>query len=149
MKLIWPLVSRIAHWTSERCAICCEPGRLGDLLDGEPLALRGCARSTLPSSTTISGSPSRIGRVAREAVREPGDADLEHGDRPDHEHGAGEGVVVLRQPLLQGVAEDDQQDQVERLQAPELALPDHAREQHHEREDEGCAEDEIHLRETR
>ena len=149
MKLIWPLVSRIAHWTSEMWAICSSgapPRRSPRRVSRSRLRFRSIDLPVLDDDQRLALEHRPR---AREAVREPRDADLEHGDRPDDEDGAGERVVVLGQPLLERVAEDDQQDQVERLEAPELALADHARQQHHEAEDEDCAEDEIHLREDR
>ena len=57
---------------------------------------------------------------------------------------AGERVVVLRQALLHGVAEHDEQDQVERLERRELAAPDDAHQHVEDEEDEDAAEDDVH-----
>src|SRR6266511_3644889 len=109
MKLMLPLGSRTAHLISCRDAIW---------------FWRACSRTSStvsrsrfmflsigsPSWTITIGLPSR---TVRRKARVRND-DLEDGDRPDRDHRARERVVVLRQPLLDRVAQDDEQDQVER-----------------------------------
>jgi len=68
---------------------------------------------------------------------------LEERKRPDHQDGSRHRVVVLREALLDRVAEDDQEDEVERLERPELAAPDDPRQRVDEEEQEDRAEDEI------
>ena len=87
MMLIWPLVSRIAHWTSSRCAISCSARRLGDLLDREPLPLEvPLDRLPVLDDDQRLALEDRTG--TREAEREPREPDLEDGDRADDEDGA-------------------------------------------------------------
>jgi hypothetical protein len=57
---------------------------------------------------------------------------------------AGERVVALRDPLLDQIADHDDQDQVERLHGAELAPADGARDEQDEEEDGDGAQDEIH-----
>ena len=62
MKLIEPLVSRIAKRTSDRWAICWR--RPSSAISSTVRRSRYTLRSiTFPSCTTITGSPSRIGRA--------------------------------------------------------------------------------------
>ena len=58
--------------------------------------------------------------------------------------GAGQRVVALRDALLDEVADDDEQDDVEGLGRAQLPPSHDAREQVDEREDDECAEDEVH-----
>lgn len=60
----------------------------------------------------------------------------------------GYGVVVLRQALLDGFAEDDQQDQVERLERGELPPPDHPRQQVDEPEEPDSPDGDVHYGKT-
>src|SRR5436305_1614520 len=56
------------------------------------------------------------------AVAEIGEQDGHHGDRPDRQRRPGDRVVALGDALLDEVARDHEQDEVEGLQRPELAL---------------------------
>src|SRR5205807_8335381 len=67
------------------------PGRFGDLLDGEPFALE-VALDHLAVLNDDEGLAFENRSRARKAVAEPGDEDLEDGDRPDDEDRAGERV---------------------------------------------------------
>src|SRR4051812_31924511 len=58
--------------------------------------------------------------------RHEAEHDLDSRDREDRRERTGHRVVVLRQTLLDRVAEDDQQDEVDGLHLGELAPPDHA-----------------------
>ena len=104
------------------------------------LALRS---STSPSWTTTIGVPSITGR-ARGNRKPIHDEDLEHRDRADSEERTGERVVVLRETLLDRVAEDDDQDQVERLERRQLAAADDPRQHEQEAEDDDRAKDDVH-----
>ena len=81
---------------------------------------------------------------ARNAEADVGRRHLEDGDHADDDEGAGDGVVVLRQPLLDRVAKHDQQNQIERLQRGELAPPDHARKNEDERVEDDGSDRKVH-----
>src|SRR5438105_399 len=86
---------------------------------------------------------------AAEAKREKRRRHLHRRDRADADHRTGDGVVVLCQALLDRVTEDDQEDEVERLERRELAAPDHAREQIEEAVDRDSADCDVHYGNTK
>src|SRR4029434_8227075 len=79
-----------------------------------------------------------------EPEAEPRQRDRHQGERPAGEHGARDGEVVLRDPLLDQVAEDDPEHEVEGLERRELAPPDGARHEPDEQEERDGAEDDVH-----
>ncbi len=98
----------------------------------------------LPSWTTTIGCPSSTGRNQGIRKFRYEVATCSEREGPDGDHRAGHRIVALREPLLEGVADDDQQDEVERLEGRQLP-PSH---QPHEQEDEDvqddCADRDIH-----
>src|SRR6188508_1227909 len=71
---------------------------------------------------------------ARELERAVRDRHRHQRDRAASEHQPRDGEVVLRDSLLDEVADHHEQEQVERLHRRQLAPADDAREQEHERE---------------
>jgi hypothetical protein len=78
------------------------------------------------------------------APRQIREEDGQDRDRPDCEHEAGDGEVVLRHALLDEIPDRHEQDQVEGLQRVQLPPADDARQQEDEDEGEGCANDDVH-----
>src|SRR5262249_4348332 len=123
------------------------PGRLGDLFDREALTAQVALQHLAVLHEDDRVAVQHASGPA-EPVREPRGGNLEDGDRPDGDGRPGYGVVVLRQALLDGVAEDDQQDQVERLERGELPPPDHPRQQVDEPEERDSPDGDVHYGKT-
>src|SRR5215212_7123420 len=70
--------------------------------------------------------------------------DREDADGQDRHDSPRQRVVALGHALLDEVTDDDEQDDVERLERAELALADHARHEEDERVDDGSADDDVH-----
>src|SRR5205823_11297288 len=79
-----------------------------------------------------------------EAKRGPRGRRLKDPKRADGEYEARHGVVALRHTLLDQVAHDDEEDQVDRLERAELLPAGDARQEDDERKGERCAEDDVH-----
>jgi hypothetical protein len=63
---------------------------------------------------------------------------------PPREQEAGERVVALGHTLLDQIAEDDEQDEVERLHGRQLAPSHHTREEEDEDERQDGSDDDVH-----
>ena len=147
MKLIEPLVSSTPHATSSKRPDPLQARRLGEIVEGQAFALE-VALDRLPVLDDDDRLAVEYRPQSREAEVEERDADLKYRNRHDREHRSGQRVVVLRQPLLHGVAEDDEEDQVERLELRELAATDHAHQDVERKEDEDAAQDDVHYGNT-
>ena len=146
MKLSWPLVSSTAQRTSSSEAMPC--WRAAAASSSSVIRLRRRLRSIgLPSSTTITGSPSSSGRSPGNRKLVYDTATVSSATVPPTSIIAGDREVVLRDALLDEVADHDEQDQVERLAASDSSRrPDHARQEEDEDEPDDGADDEVHLR---
>src|SRR3954452_7481114 len=84
-------------------------------------------------------APSSGGSEAQ--VRAP---DLEDGDRRDRDESTGNRIVVLCKPLLDGVTENDQQNEIDRAERGQLTSAGDAHDENDEGPEDDCPEHDVH-----
>src|SRR5205823_3060005 len=88
----------------------------------------------------LSDEPNAPGAEGR-----PANAHRQQGDRRDDDQRSRYRRVALRDALLHQIAQDDEEDDVERLERAEFAPSSDPRYQEDEEEDDGGADDQIHV----
>src|SRR6185503_16587860 len=120
-----------------------QPRGLGELLDGQPLGAHVVLdRLAVLDDDERRGLEDPAHRLEAEA--EPRGSDREEGERADREDEPRERHVALGHPLLDEVADHDDEDQVERLEGGQLTATGDAEQDVDEDEGGGGPKDDVH-----